>query len=160
MVAFTGALAAPPATYLTAAAANGTVASGPLKPVFLAFSTAAAAKIPGAELLKYCGDPSDYLLKFKNLNHVVDIYGALASVPASVKSDITERGGMVANCPIKAGDFDVEKSHKIPLFAAMMPKPNMPANIGEYFMRSKATLADGTVVACLTGDSKAFETAM
>ncbi|KAK3614747.1 hypothetical protein LTR56_027049 [Elasticomyces elasticus] len=67
---------------------------------------------------------------------------------------------MVANCPIKAGDFDVEKSHKIPLFAAMMPKPNMPANIGEYFMRSKATLADGTVVACLTGDSKAFETAM
>ncbi|KAK3614746.1 hypothetical protein LTR56_027048 [Elasticomyces elasticus] len=68
IAAFTGALAAPPATYPTAAAANGTVASGPLKPVFLAFSTAAAAKIPGAELLKYCGDPSDYLLKFKNLN--------------------------------------------------------------------------------------------
>lgn len=53
-LALTGALAAP------------TTASSPSSGgIFPPFSTAGATKVPGQNTLKYCADPSSYLMTFK-----------------------------------------------------------------------------------------------
>ena len=83
ILALTGALAAPQGTYPAAgagSAANETApatggsetspATGSSGSVFPAFDTTGQAAVPGAKTLKYCGDPSKYLLQFKEVSLV------------------------------------------------------------------------------------------